>query len=36
MCNSCGCGSKLTYKCEKCGKISNLPKECCGQPMKKQ
>ncbi len=36
MCGSCGCGSKVTYKCEKCNKTSAVPKECCGKPMKKQ
>ncbi len=36
MCQSCGCGQKKTYKCEKCGQTSGVPKECCGKPMKKQ
>lgn len=36
MCQSCGCGGEKTYKCEKCGQTSGVPKECCGKPMKKQ
>jgi hypothetical protein len=36
MCNCCGCGSKVDYKCDDCGKTSKVPKECCGKPMKKQ
>ncbi len=36
----CCCDSKKEkkgkYKCEICGAVSDVPKECCGQPMKKQ
>lgn len=40
MCETCGCGSenkeKVKYKCESCGRISDVPKDCCGKPMKKE
>lgn len=27
---------KGKYKCEICGAASDVPRDCCGQPMKKQ